>query len=578
MPQPAAIASATVRRWPRSRGRLGSRVVGRAGGEGQRHSRLGLQGRRCRRGRCAPTLHTVVAVLAGLAAGVPVVPVPPDAGPIERAHICATRCALVLGARLTGPTSSCRACRCRSSVPSDRRAPLPEPDRPRPRSSSTRRAPRVHRRAWCCRGGHSRRASTGSPMRGQWTPDDTLVHGLPLVPRARPRAGRAGSTARGQPTGAHRHARHPAAYAAAQGSLYFGVPTVWGRVVRRSRRGASALRSARLLVSGSAPLPVPVFDQLARSPAMHPIERYGMTETLITLSTRARRRASPRFRRRADRGRAHSAGRRRRRCRCWPHDGDHDRRAARPPAPRCSTATSAAARPPPRVRRPWFRTGDAAVIGPDGFHRIVGRQSSDIIKTGGFKVGAGEVETALLAHPSVVEAAVVGAPDDDLGQRIVAYVVGERVDAADLIEHVAATPVGAQATARGAGRRRAAAQRDGQGAEGPARSLTGRHHRSFRHTPGGMLRACNCPTTPLPTCCAASLASRARCVACKPCCATAASAARSWPSCRPSARRSTRWASRCSPPAWPRAWPTPTQASESGFDLEEVERLFLKLA
>ena len=87
----------------------------------------------------------------------------------------------------------------------------------------------------------------------------------------------------------------------------------------------------------------------------------------------------------------------------------------------------------------WFRTGDAAVIDTAGHHRIAGRQSIDIIKTGGFKVGAGEVEAALLGHPSVTEAAVVGLPDDDLGQRIVAYVVGEGVDAAALIEHVAAT-------------------------------------------------------------------------------------------------------------------------------------------
>ena len=64
----------------------------------------------------------------------------------------------------------------------------------------------------------------------------------------------------------------------------------------------------------------------------------------------------------------------------------------------------------------WFVTGDAVTIGPDGFHRIVGRASIDIIKTGGFKVGAGEVEAALLSHPSVDEAAVVGAPDDDLGR------------------------------------------------------------------------------------------------------------------------------------------------------------------
>jgi fatty acid CoA ligase FadD36 len=88
----------------------------------------------------------------------------------------------------------------------------------------------------------------------------------------------------------------------------------------------------------------------------------------------------------------------------------------------------------------WFLTGDAVTIGPDGFHRIVGRASIDIIKTGGFKVGAGEVETALLAHPAVEEVAVVGLPDDDLGERIVAYVVaadGRAVAADALIEHVA---------------------------------------------------------------------------------------------------------------------------------------------
>jgi fatty acid CoA ligase FadD36 len=87
----------------------------------------------------------------------------------------------------------------------------------------------------------------------------------------------------------------------------------------------------------------------------------------------------------------------------------------------------------------WFRTGDACEIDTGGFHRIIGRQSIDIIKTGGFKVGAGEVEAALADHSSVHEVAVVGLPDDDLGQRIVAFVVGEQVDPAALIEHVATT-------------------------------------------------------------------------------------------------------------------------------------------
>jgi fatty acid CoA ligase FadD36 len=84
----------------------------------------------------------------------------------------------------------------------------------------------------------------------------------------------------------------------------------------------------------------------------------------------------------------------------------------------------------------WYRTGDIAVIDRDGMHRIVGRESTDLIKSGGYRIGAGEVETALLSHPDVAEAAVVGLPDDDLGQRIVAFVVGD-VEPKALVEYVA---------------------------------------------------------------------------------------------------------------------------------------------
>jgi malonyl-CoA/methylmalonyl-CoA synthetase len=75
------------------------------------------------------------------------------------------------------------------------------------------------------------------------------------------------------------------------------------------------------------------------------------------------------------------------------------------------------------VRDGWFRTGDLATREPDGSIRIAGRRATDLIKTGGFKVGAGEVEAALLEHPAVAEAAVTGEPDDRLGERIVAWVV-----------------------------------------------------------------------------------------------------------------------------------------------------------
>ena len=85
----------------------------------------------------------------------------------------------------------------------------------------------------------------------------------------------------------------------------------------------------------------------------------------------------------------------------------------------------------------WFRTGDVAAIEEDGAHRIIGRASVDLIKSGGYRIGAGEVEDALLSHPAVSEAAVVGLPDADLGQVVTGFVVASGVGEAELIEHVA---------------------------------------------------------------------------------------------------------------------------------------------
>jgi fatty acid CoA ligase FadD36 len=377
-----------------------------------------------------PTLQTVVAVAAGLAAGVPVVPVPPDAGPVERAHIIRdSGAALVLGAADWPDVDLPRVPLVATGEP------LPEPPPAAAAlivyTSGTTGAPKgvvLSRRAIAA-------GLDGLADAWAWTADDTLVHGLPLFHVHGLVLGVLGALRTGCRL-VHTGRPSPASYAAAAGSLYFGVPTVWGRVAA-DHGAARALAGVRLLVSGSAPLPVPVFEQLQALTGHAPVERYGMTETLITLSTRADGERRPgwvgtpitgvRTRLVAEDGSAVE------------HDGEtlgelhvagatlFDGYLHRPDA--MATAMDGE----------WFRTGDAAVIDGGGFHRIVGRQSLDIIKTGGFKVGAGEVETALLGHPSVSEVAVVGEPDDDLGQRIVAYVVGEQVDAATLIDLVAAT-------------------------------------------------------------------------------------------------------------------------------------------
>jgi fatty acid CoA ligase FadD36 len=270
-----------------------------------------------------------------------------------------------------------------------------------------------------------------------WTADDVLVHGLPLFHVHGLVLGLLGSLRIGNRF-IHTGRPTPEAYAQAAtehgGTLFFGVPTVWSRV-GADEPAARALRPARLLVSGSAPLPVPVFDRLAGLTGHRPIERYGASESLITVSTRADGERRPGWvglpltgvqtRVVDDDGGP------------VPHDGEtvgklhvrgpmmFDGYLNRPEATAEAFDTDG-----------WYRTGDVAVIDADGMHRIVGRESVDLIKSGGYRIGAGEIETVLLGHPEVQEAAVIGMPDADLGQRIVAYVVGS-ADGDELIYYVA---------------------------------------------------------------------------------------------------------------------------------------------
>src|ERR1035441_2456617 len=96
--------------------------------------------------------------------------------------------------------------------------------------------------------------------------------------------------------------------------------------------------------------------------------------------------------------------------------------------------------PAESFRDGWFLTGDLGTLAPDGYLRLVGRRSTDLIKSGGYRIGAGEIESALLEHSAVAEAAVLGLHDEDLGERVVAWVVrrdGAEVDERTLVDHVA---------------------------------------------------------------------------------------------------------------------------------------------
>lgn len=377
-----------------------------------------------------PTAATVLAITGCLIAGVPVVPVPADVGVTERRHILTDSGAQAwLGDK--PEDADLPHIPVRLHARSWHRYAEPHPDEAALiiYTSGTTGPPKgvvISRRAIAA-------DLDALAEAWQWTPDDTLVHGLPLYHVHGLVLGLLGSLRIGNRF-VHTGRPTPEAYAQARGTLYFGVPTVWSRIAA-DENAARALASARLLVSGSAPLPVPVFDRVAALTGHQVVERYGSTESLITLSTRADGERRPGWvglpltgvqtRLVGDDGAP------------APHDGETIARLeVRGPTLFDGYLNRPDATADVLDADGWYRTGDVAVVDADGMHRIVGRESVDLIKTGGFRVGAGEIETVLLGHDGVDEAAVVGVPDDDLGQRIVAFVVGDAAPDA-LINYVA---------------------------------------------------------------------------------------------------------------------------------------------
>ncbi len=230
-----------------------------------------------------PTATTVLAVTGCLIAGVPVVPVPADVGAAERRHIVTDSGAQVWLGERPDEAEGLPHIPVRLHARSWHRYPEPPPEATALilYTSGTTGPPKgvvMSRRAIAA-------DIDALSEAWQWTPEDTLVHGLPLFHIHGLVLGLLGSLRIGNRF-VHTGKPTPAGYAAAQGSLYFGVPTVWSRVVG-DLDAALALSSARLLVSGSAALPVPVFDRLAELTGHKPVERYGASETLITVSTLA---------------------------------------------------------------------------------------------------------------------------------------------------------------------------------------------------------------------------------------------------------------------------------------------------
>lgn len=278
----------------------------------------------------------------------------------------------------------------------------------------------------------------------RWSADDALVHALPMFHVHGLALGVLGPLRRG--CALRVRPRFDAADLARAlgdgGATLFAVPTMYHRLAELAERDATVARSlsrARLLVSGSAPLPLREHRRIEAATGRGVVERYGLTETLINTAVtvedvdavgtvgRALDGVSLRL---VDDARRDLAA----------DDATPGEVAVRGPNVFAGYLNQAEKTAAVRDGEGWFYTGDIATRDAAGALRIVGRRATDLIKTGGFKVGAGEVEGALLEHPAVAEAAVRGVADDDLGERIVAWVVlreGQRARPEALAEHVA---------------------------------------------------------------------------------------------------------------------------------------------
>ena len=202
--------------------------------------------------------------------------------------------------------------------------------------------------------------------------------------------------------------------------MFFGVPTMYGRLLAEAERLDAPPRPLRLYVSGSAPLSPQVFAEFERVFGQRILERYGMTETIMNMTN--------------------------------PYDGERRPGTVGAPYPgQEARVVDVADREPlpdgeigeievrgPHVfagywNRPdataeafsadgWFKTGDLGWRSADGYFTITGR-ARELIISGGYNVYPREVEDVLAEHPAVAEVAVLGAPDADLGEQVVAVIV-----------------------------------------------------------------------------------------------------------------------------------------------------------
>jgi malonyl-CoA/methylmalonyl-CoA synthetase len=396
-----------------------------------------------------PRIETAVAVIGALLAGVPVIPINPKSGASELAHIVSDAepeaVAIAPGSEVPEALAGRRV------VEIDLDGDLPCDGGNVPDLSDEDPALIVYTSGTTGRpkGAVLPRRSIASNLDAlaevwEWTDADVVAHGLPLfhvhglvlgILGPVRRGGTALYIGRFSPEGVRDALRGTA-------TMLFGVPTMYRRLAHAAAESpelATALGGARLLVSGSAALPASEHARIEELSGRGVVERYGMTETLMNTAIHADAQPAPgtvgpplpgvELRLVQDDGAV--------------LEGADDETIGEIQVRGPNLFLEYLNRPDATAEAMsdgWFATGDMATRTAEGYIRIVGRRATDLIKSGGYKIGAGEIEGCLREHAAVEDAAVTGEADDDLGERVVAWIVlrdGASVEESELVDHVA---------------------------------------------------------------------------------------------------------------------------------------------
>jgi malonyl-CoA/methylmalonyl-CoA synthetase len=210
-------------------------------------------------------------------------------------------------------------------------------------------------------------------------------------------------------------------------NVFMAVPTIYFKLIAhwesletdKQKALSAAMKRFRLMVSGSAALPVSVMEKWENISGHRLLERYGMTEIGMGISNpyigerRAGHIGQPlkgvKVRLVDDNGKTIKTD----------EAGEIQIKGATVfkeywNKPQATQETF--------TKNGWFKTGDVAVV-DNGYYRILGRNSIDIIKSGGYKISALEIEEILRTHPSISDCAVVGIADEEWGELVTAALV-----------------------------------------------------------------------------------------------------------------------------------------------------------